>query len=133
MTNSEKPQLTSNLSDVSLPCPFCGGVPAFVKEGSTFRWRVMECQSCGARCGEVRVQTVGEGTPKDWEEQVVPKAIAEWNKRHTIETLAVDHPAHATAAEVADCRICTPHRKWPGEPPHCPTCDCPTPKAGEQS
>lgn len=64
-----------------LPCPFCGLGPAFIKEGSTFRWRVMECQKCGAQCGEVRVQTMGEGTPKDWEEQVARDVTAEWNKR----------------------------------------------------
>lgn len=31
-----------------LPCPFCGSTEGFyVEEGSTFRWRVISCRSCG--------------------------------------------------------------------------------------
>ena len=31
-----------------LPCPFCGSTEGFyVVEGSTFRWRVISCRSCG--------------------------------------------------------------------------------------
>lgn len=63
------------------PCPFCGGEAIHVIEGSTFRWRLVECGNCGARSGEVRAQTLGEGTPKEWETQARVDAIFEWNRR----------------------------------------------------
>lgn len=63
------------------PCPFCGGADVCVQVGSTFRWRFACCENCGAQCGEVRVQTLGEGTPAEWEEQAVRDALDEWNKR----------------------------------------------------
>lgn len=65
-----------------LPCPFCGGSNILVRVGSTFRWMLAECNECGATCGEVRVQTMGEGVPADWAERGESAAIAEWNKRH---------------------------------------------------
>jgi Lar family restriction alleviation protein len=64
-----------------LPCPFCGGTEVNVVEGSTFRWLVAECALCGAKCGEVRKQTLGAGTPDDWEREGRRDAIKEWNKR----------------------------------------------------
>lgn len=69
------------------PCPFCGGIGVTVHEGSTFRWRVAECNYCGAQCGEIRVQTMGEGTPADWEKAGRAEAIKAWNDRAPI-TLA---------------------------------------------
>jgi len=59
------------------PCPFCGSNIINIAEGSTFRWKVAECQECGARCGEVRVKTL---PPLDLDGDF--KRIAEeWNKR----------------------------------------------------
>ena len=43
------------------PCPFCGEKSITIREGSTFRWMLAECNGCGATCGEVRVQTIGPG------------------------------------------------------------------------
>lgn len=63
------------------PCPFCGHVGVAVVETSTFRWRVAQCEYCGAQCGEVRVQTVGTGSPEQWEAKAREEAIAEWNTR----------------------------------------------------
>ena len=63
------------------PCPFCGDLDVCVKPGSTFRWRIAQCEQCGAQCGEVRVQTRGDGTPAEWEEDAVREAIEEWNMR----------------------------------------------------
>jgi len=63
------------------PCPFCGHVGVIVRETSTFRWRAAECENCGAQSGEVRVQTLGEGTREEWERQAEADAIEEWNKR----------------------------------------------------
>jgi Lar family restriction alleviation protein len=63
------------------PCPFCGCPTVTVVEGSTFRWRVAECDSCDARCGEVRIQTVGDGTQEEWEADAKERAIEEWNRR----------------------------------------------------
>ena len=64
-----------------LPCPFCGHTGVNVHETSTFRWRVAECNNCGAQCGEVRVQTTGEGTQEEWERQAKEDALKEWNTR----------------------------------------------------
>jgi len=63
------------------PCPFCGHVGVSVIEASTFRWRVAQCNGCGAQCGEVRVQTMGEGNREEWERAVIAEAIAVWNTR----------------------------------------------------
>ena len=63
------------------PCPFCGETGVTVKEGSTFRWLVAECDNCGARCTQVRKQTLGEGTPADWQKAGEAAAIIEWNSR----------------------------------------------------
>ncbi len=64
-----------------LPCPFCGETGVSVHEGSTFRWMQAECDHCGASVGEVRVQTLGDGTTKEWLEQGRRDAIDEWNRR----------------------------------------------------
>jgi Lar family restriction alleviation protein len=63
------------------PCPFCGEESLEIHEGSTFRWVVAECLGCGARCGEVRVQTMGAGLPADWKGKAEKDVIEEWNKR----------------------------------------------------
>jgi hypothetical protein len=65
-----------------LPCPFCGEKSITIREGSTFRWMLAECLACGATCGEVRVQTCGNGAPADWRKRGEGAVIAEWNKRH---------------------------------------------------
>ncbi len=64
-----------------LPCPFCGGTEVSVVEGSTFRWSVAECDGCGARCGEIRVNTT---SAMSWNERAAAAkadAIDEWNRR----------------------------------------------------
>jgi hypothetical protein len=63
-----------------LPCPFCGGTSVTMIEGSTFRWRNMECADCGARCGEVRADTLQPDAQKR-EGDVYIKAVEEWNRR----------------------------------------------------
>ena len=68
-----------------LPCPFCGATGITIREGSTFRWLLGECNGCGATCGEVRVQTCGEGIPADWRKHGEDAVIAEWNKRPNVE------------------------------------------------
>jgi Lar family restriction alleviation protein len=64
-----------------LPCPFCGATSVSVREGSTFRWRYASCDECGAQAGEVRRQTLGEGTKEEWEAEATRSALAEWNRR----------------------------------------------------
>lgn len=64
-----------------LPCPFCGGTSVRTMDGSTFRWRVAYCCNCGAQAGEVRIQTLGNGTKAQWNERAEADAIEEWNKR----------------------------------------------------
>ncbi len=76
-----------------LPCPFCGHVGVIVGPGTTLRWRVAECESCGAHTGEVRCQTSGE--PRDvekWEAQAITDAHAEWNRRAHLATAAANGP-----------------------------------------
>ena len=63
------------------PCPFCGSVAIDFREGSTFRWIAAGCDQCGATCGEVRVQTSGEGNPELWAQKAKQDAIKEWNTR----------------------------------------------------
>lgn len=63
------------------PCPWCGGVDGEVLETSTFRWRAYIC-SCGVVGPEIRIQTMGEGTPAQREADARVNAIAEWNRRH---------------------------------------------------
>lgn len=70
------------MSEELKPCPFCGGSNISVIQGSTFRWRLAECD-CGARAGEVRIQTMGDGTQAQWEAQAAVDAIKEWNTRAT--------------------------------------------------
>jgi Lar family restriction alleviation protein len=65
----------------ALSCPFCGSANVYTQEGSTFRWMLAECQNCGARGPEVRVQTLGEGTREEWLARGSAAAIAEWNSR----------------------------------------------------
>ena len=60
-----------------LPCPFCGCQTVTVQEGSTFRWAVAECDNCGARCGEVRINTMKARN----EEEIRELAVQEWNIR----------------------------------------------------
>jgi len=63
------------------PCPFCGDVGITFSEGSTFRWYLASCNSCGASCGEIRTQTMGDGTQARWKAQAELDATAEWNTR----------------------------------------------------
>ena len=72
MSTDNRPEVDGGLSGLTdvlgaLPCPFCGAVGISIKEGSTFRWEVAECDNCGAQCGEVR---------KGWHD-----ALTEWNMR----------------------------------------------------
>ena len=63
------------------PCPFCGCAASGVIEGATFRWRQVECRDCQARGPEVRCQTLGAGTPAEWQAKAADDAIAAWNGR----------------------------------------------------
>jgi Lar family restriction alleviation protein len=63
------------------PCPFCGETGVSVIEGSTFRWRLAQCNHCGAQATDVRIQTLGEGTQEEWEADAHRRAIEEWNTR----------------------------------------------------
>lgn len=63
------------------PCPFCGGDKISVREGSTFRWWLAQCNECGATSGEVRRQTLGEGTNEEWDAQAMADAFERWNER----------------------------------------------------
>lgn len=73
--------ITPRATEELLPCPFCGYVGLLFEEGSTFRWLIASCHNCGATCGEIRVQTLGEGTQGQWRAQAEQEAVAAWNTR----------------------------------------------------
>ena len=64
-----------------LPCPFCGHVGLEFREGSSFRWLLASCGSCGASCGETRIQTTGNGNPLEWADAAKTDAVKQWNER----------------------------------------------------
>ncbi|OPZ11101.1 MAG: hypothetical protein BWZ07_02259 [Alphaproteobacteria bacterium ADurb.BinA280] len=87
------------------PCPFCGGTDVQVVDGSTFRWRLAQCQGCGAQAGDVRIQTAGDGTRLDWECKATRLALDEWNAwagfgRSDMQT-ATHHPEVVNAGRLA--------------------------------
>ena len=63
-----------------LPCPFCGHVGVTIRDGSTFRWRVAECEGCGATCGETRFNTLGDDKTVE-EISAGRRAMDAWNTR----------------------------------------------------
>jgi Lar family restriction alleviation protein len=84
-----------------IPCPFCGSKDICVVEGTTFRWRLAQCNDCGAQAGEVRIQTSGDGTSDKWEALAEKDAIAEWNTRHKQERQERRHEEQREAEELA--------------------------------
>lgn len=66
-----------------LPCPFCGETSGAVAQTSTFRWRAWIC-GCGVVGPEIRIQTMGDGTPEEWEAAASIHAIEAWNTRITV-------------------------------------------------
>lgn len=62
-------------------CPWCGEKPAGLSicEGSTFRWVIGSCPSCGANPGEIRRDTSISAEDRHIEDEKI--AIAAWNAR----------------------------------------------------
>ena len=84
------------MTTTPLPCPFCGHVGLSFREGSSFRWLLAECGSCGASCGETRIQTTGNGNPREWADAAKADAVKQWNER-----APATAPAGHDAPEVA--------------------------------
>jgi len=79
-----------------LPCPFCGSTSiSEPQEGSTFRWRYLACNECGAQCGEERIQTLGDGTNEEWDANVYARLIESWNRRASPQVPPRDDPLPA--------------------------------------
>jgi Lar family restriction alleviation protein len=58
------------------PCPFCGESSGLsFEDGSTHRWGVASCNSCGASAGETRREYPDNG---EWH----AAAIEQWNTRN---------------------------------------------------
>jgi len=70
---------------VPLPCPFCGEVAFAVVEGSTYRWALATCLSCGASGGDVRSSDATRATAARGafacDDATWNDAVAEWNRR----------------------------------------------------
>lgn len=66
----------------TLPCPFCGSSEIVTEEGSSFRWMLAVCTSCGVKGPEVRVDTLSKDRATAVE-QGRKDALAAWNKRVT--------------------------------------------------
>ena len=80
-------------TELPLPCPFCGHAgPLDFQDGSTYRWGVASCASCGASAGETRREYPDTG---DWHKD----AIAQWNSRAPAAPLA---PTDAEIVALAD-------------------------------
>ena len=71
-----KVQEQEPVNNKPLPCPFCGHTGLNFLDGSTHRWGIASCETCGASCGEVRREYPDDGA---WHK----KAIFEWNQRTT--------------------------------------------------
>jgi hypothetical protein len=54
----------------------------------------MECDGCGAQTGEVRVQTMGEGTPEQWDKNAKADALKEWNTRAALQAQPPQEPTN---------------------------------------
>lgn len=65
------------MTEAIKPCPFCGCETISVAEGSTFRWAIGECDNCGARCGEIRINTMQTRN----EDEIRAAVVKEWNTR----------------------------------------------------
>ena len=75
MTNPQAPAAGVEL----LPCPWCGAAQITIREGSTFRWRIVECAQCGAGPGEFRSDNRFDLTDDDRRE-----AHEFWNRRAVV-------------------------------------------------
>lgn len=105
------------------PCPHCGGEEVTVVDGSTFRWCVAQCQTCGAQAGEVRKVSMASIHGDD-----MRNAIAEWNRRTPVPPAAVAAVPevqrscatckHAAVDEESyPCRDCTMMARWSAATP----------------
>ena len=86
-----------------LPCPFCGHVGVTHNEGSTFRWLTTMCITCGAQCGEERIDTLSKDQGAAIE-QAKEAAIKTWNTRAALEQQA--EPVSMRMPKVGDRVIC---------------------------
>lgn len=77
-----------------LPCPWCGcAKEPTIRDGSTFRWRVVECAECGASPGEFRSDNRFDLTDADLE-----GVRSYWNRRKgTLKVTALICPQCGTA------------------------------------
>jgi hypothetical protein len=87
------------------PCPFCGHTGLIFSEGSTFRWRIAECQECGATAGEERIQTMGDGDAEAWETNCRERLIGAWNRRAESDERASELRSLRDALTLAKARI----------------------------
>lgn len=88
------------------PCPFCGSTNGADQMGETYRWRLWQCNECGAKGPDVRCQISGAG--RGGEAEARQLALEAWNERDNSDVLAerercakiVDVPPGTEAWEV---------------------------------
>lgn len=87
-------------------CPWCGEKPAGLSicEGSTFRWVIGSCPSCGANPGEIRRDTSISAEDRHIEDEKI--AIAAWNTRAQPKPeVAPDDEALITSLEMESAAV----------------------------
>lgn len=82
MNETQRPAVAGLVEPTVRPCPFCGSANGADVMGETYRWRLWQCQDCGAKGPEVRCQISGAGFQRRGAELKARRlALEAWNER----------------------------------------------------
>lgn len=99
MENNEKlpaAESARGSGSVLLACPFCGGKPEVVREGTTRQSCIVECEDCGCRRESNEI-----GSGREWNQRVMESAVAE-NLRGALAKVMQWVEAHPRKASIVD-------------------------------
>lgn len=77
--DTNKPAVVGQVEPSVRPCPFCGSANGTDLMSETYRWRLWQCNDCGAKGPEVRCNISGAGRGGDAEARQL--ALEAWNER----------------------------------------------------